>query len=453
MTHQATGVGGDESTKTMSHVHHGPRRDRAQDKTICVVGLGYIGLPTASLLASRGFEVHGVDVNQTVVDTINGGGIHIREPELDVMVRTGVESGRLRAHLEPVEADIFILAVPTPFKDGYEPDLSYVEAATRAAAPRIKKGDLVILESTSPVGTTERISQWLSEERPDLTAGWDEGTRNGCPGLMVAHCPERVLPGQIMRELIENDRIVGGVDDASTRAAVEFYKTFVSGEILSTDCRTAEMSKLVENTFRDVNIAFANELSIICDKLEINVWQLIRLANHHPRVNILQPGPGVGGHCIAVDPWFIVSQAEEEARLIRTAREVNDSKPRWVIEKVQQAVGSLLQEREGLTAADVTLACLGLAFKPNIDDLRESPSLYIAEQIAEMHPGEFLMVEPNIERLPAGKLADCALAGVQEALERASIIVLLVDHREFHDIPESDLKDRILIDTRGLWTA
>ena len=435
MTEQGNGVGKDASSHTMSHVHPEPGEARVREATICVVGLGYIGLPTASLLASRGFEVHGVDVNETVVDTINGGGIHIREPELDVMVRTGVDSGRLRAHLEPVEAEIFILAVPTPFKDDYEPDLSYVEAATRAVAPKIKRGDLVILESTSPVGTTEKISQWLSEERPDLADGTDEASRNGCPGLLVAHCPERVLPGQIMRELIENDRIVGGVDDESTRAAVEFYKTFVSGEILATDSRTAEMSKLAENTFRDVNIAFANELSLLADRFGINPWELIRVANHHPRVNILQPGAGVGGHCIAVDPWFIVSAAPDLAKLTHAARLVNDSKPEYVIEKVRERARGLRR-----------IACLGIAFKPNVDDLRESPALAIVERLAQELDAELMVVEPNIDRLPPSLAGQdrVRLVDLDLACREAELMVGLVRHRDF-------VKSEALASCAGDW--
>ncbi len=295
-----------------------------QFQKLCVMGLGYIGLPTASLLASKGFSVHGVDVNPAVVATINEGHIHIREPELDILVKSAVQSGRLKADTQPAGANVFILAVPTPFKDGYEPDLTYVEASARAIAPVLAPGNLVILESTSPVGTTENVAKWLGEERPDLNlAGGAYSLSSDANRVFVAHCPERVLPGQIIRELVDNDRIVGGLDEASTDIAAEFYRQFVAGKILTTHSRTAELAKLTENTFRDVNIAFANELSQICEHLGIDAWELIHLANHHPRVNILSPGPGVGGHCIAVDPWFIVSTAPEQAQLIRTARQVN----------------------------------------------------------------------------------------------------------------------------------
>lgn len=394
------------------------------DKSICVVGLGYIGLPTASLLASRGYKVQGVDVCPEVVEIINAGDIHIREPELDVVVRSAVESKRLKADLEPASADVFILAVPTPFKGDHEPDLSYVEAATRNIAPVVKQGDLVILESTSPVGTTEKVAEWLAEERPDLLDGESGCGANPCPGLLIAHCPERVLPGHIMRELVENDRIVGGVNEASTRAAVNFYKTFVSGEVLETDARTAEMSKLAENTFRDINIAYANELSIICDKLGMDVWDLIRLANHHPRVNILQPGSGVGGHCIAVDPWFIVSQTPEDSRLIRTAREVNDYKPAFVFNQI----------RDKLDGRQI-VACLGLAFKPNVDDLRESPALQIAGMLADDPSLQVLVVEPHITQVPSCLAAheNVTLISLQDALEQADVVAVLVRHSEFHE--------------------
>jgi len=402
-------------------------------KKICVVGLGYIGLPTASLLATKGYKVHGVDVKPEVVETINAGRIHIREPELDVLVRSAVQSGHLTTSLEPVEADVFILAVPTPFKDDNVPDLQYVEAAARTVASYVKPDNLVILESTSPVGTTERVAQWLAEERPDLPPG----------DIYIAHCPERVLPGQIIRELVDNDRIVGGVDEESTVAAADFYREFVSGEVLVTTSRTAELAKLSENTFWDVNIALANELSIICERLNVDVWELIGLANRHPRVNILQPGPGVGGHCIAVDPWFIVDSAPEESRLIRTAREVNDAKPEQVVRRVAHCARRIKQP---------VIACFGLAYKADIDDLRESPPVRIARLLADEKIGKVIAVEPNINELPPS-LAELGIRLVEqkEALAMADIVVGLVDHRPFKSIKKSELAEKIVIDTRGMW--
>lgn len=420
---------------------------------VCVVGLGYIGLPTASLLASRGCQVQGVDICADIVQTINSGKIHIREPDLDVAVQAAVDSGRLQASLEPTPADVFILAVPTPFKEGNEPDLRYVEAASRAVAVVLKPGDLVILESTSPVGTTEMVAGWIAEERADLAVPGQDGAGLSSHAVRVAHCPERVLPGQIMRELIENDRIVGGLDPESTRAAVDFYRTFVNGVILETDARTAEMSKLAENTFRDINIAYANELSMICDKLNIDVWELIGLANRHPRVNILQPGPGVGGHCIAVDPWFIVHQAREESRLIQAARAVNNEKPRWMLRKVSEAVDEILSSNSLLSRQDVTIACFGLAFKPDVGDLRESPALMIVEHISKTHPGRTLIVEPNIKALPTNQLEQCELVETGRAINDADVIVMLVDHTPFKQIDPDRLCGRILVDSRGVWRA
>ncbi|MDT3719486.1 UDP-N-acetyl-D-mannosamine dehydrogenase [Pseudomonas oryzihabitans] len=418
-------------------------------ETISVVGLGYIGLPTAAVFAARKKKVIGVDVNRHAVDTINRGNIHIIEPDLDIVVRAAVTEGYLRATTTPEPADAFLLAVPTPFRGDHEPDLTYIESASKAIAPVLKKGDLVILESTSPVGATEQIAAWLAEARPDLTFPASHGEASD---IRIAHCPERVLPGHVLRELIENDRIIGGLTAKCSAAAVSLYRTFVEGECIITDARTAEMCKLTENSFRDVNIAFANELSMVCSKLDINVWELIRLANHHPRVSILQPGPGVGGHCIAVDPWFIVSKAPEQARLIRTAREVNDSKPLWVMEQVRLAIGTFLQRQPAKTAADVTIACLGLAFKPDIDDLRESPSLEITVHIAQSHPGKVLTVEPNIEKLPASLEGIASLVSVDQALSCADVVVLLVDHSVFKGIHRSDLGSIELIDTRGIWT-
>ncbi|WP_457787449.1 UDP-N-acetyl-D-mannosamine dehydrogenase [Pseudomonas sp. PL-6] len=415
-------------------------------KTISVIGLGYIGLPTAAVFASRKLKVIGVDVNQHAVDTINRGEIHIVEPDLDMVVHAAVTEGYLKATTKPEPADAFLIAVPTPFKgDNHDPDLSYIEAASKAIAPVLKQGDLVILESTSPVGATEQMAAWLAEARPDLSFPQTHGEDSD---IRVAHCPERVLPGHVLRELVQNDRVVGGMTAKCSAAACALYKTFVEGECVVTNARTAEMAKLTENSFRDVNIAFANELSIICDKLDINVWELIALANRHPRVNILQPGPGVGGHCIAVDPWFIVSKTPEQARLIRTAREVNDSKPEWVLGKVDQALGAYLAANPGKTASDVAIACFGLAFKADIDDLRESPALAIASELLRRHPGDVMMVEPNIDRLPAA-LSNASLVSIDEALSRAAIIVLLVDHQEFKNV---SLPEHIkAVDTRGLW--
>lgn len=419
-------------------------------QTISVIGLGYIGLPTAAVFASRKKRVIGVDVNQKAIDTINRGEIHIVEPDLDMVVHAAVTEGYLRATTTPEPADAFLIAVPTPFKDGHEPDLDYIESASKAIAPVLKKGDLVILESTSPVGATEQMSAWLAEARPDLSFPQTHGEDSD---IRIAHCPERVLPGHVLRELVQNDRVIGGMTPKCSAAAAALYKTFVEGECVITNARTAEMCKLTENSFRDVNIAFANELSIICDKLDINVWELIRLANRHPRVNILQPGPGVGGHCIAVDPWFIVSKTPEEARLIRTAREVNDSKPEWVLNKVKLAVAEFLQANPEKTAREVTIACFGLAFKPDIDDLRESPAVAITQQIVSTHPGPVLAVEPNIEELPSKLTGSLALKSIEEALAETDVIVLLVDHKEFREIPKSTLARTNVVDTRGVWES
>lgn len=419
--------------------------------TISVIGLGYIGLPTAAIFASRKKNVIGVDVNQIAVDTINRGEIHIIEPELDIVVHAAVTQGYLRATTNPEAADVFLIAVPTPFKGkDHEPDLSYIEKACKSISPVLKKGDLVILESTSPVGATEQMAAWLSEYRIDLTFPQTDGENSD---IRIAHCPERVLPGHVMRELIENDRVIGGMTPKCSQAAVALYKTFVEGECVVTNARTAEMAKLTENSFRDVNIAFANELSIVCDKLKINVWELISLANRHPRVNILQPGPGVGGHCIAVDPWFIVSQAPEEAKLIRTARLVNDSKPVWVINKVKEAVELFLQKTLGKTNGSVVVACLGLAFKPNIDDLRESPALAITSQLASEGIANILAVEPNIDKLPEKYSSTIEFVTTAQALRDADIILLLVDHKEFKAIDKSSIIDKVVIDTRGIWSA
>ena len=414
---------------------------------VSVIGMGYIGLPTAAVLASRKINVVGVDVNHDVVDTINKGNIHIVEPELDILVRSVVQSGYLRSTTLPEKADVFMVAVPTPFKDENKPDLSYIEAVSKAIAPLLEKGNIVILESTSPVGTTEKMMGWMQEIRSDLTFPIF-GTDGSETDISVAHCPERVLPGHVIRELVENDRIIGGVTSQCANKARELYKIFVNAECLITDCRTAELSKLVENSFRDVNIAFANELSLICDKLGINVWEMIKLANRHPRVNILQPGPGVGGHCIAVDPWFIVDSAPDEAKLIRTARLVNDSKPLFVLNKVNQAVQAI-----GKDTFELSIACLGLAFKPDIDDLRESPALSIARKIGAIGFSSIFLVEPNIDRIPSGFDSDnIELIGLERAIKSADIIVLLVDHASFKSMDLSLLSGKQVIDTRGIWS-
>lgn len=418
---------------------------------VCVLGLGYIGLPTASFLATKGFEVDGVDVNSSVVDTINRGEVHIYEPSLDILLKSAVQSGRLKAHTSPTKADIYIVAVPTPFRENHQPDLSYVESATRTLAPYLSDKSLVILESTSPVGTTERMAEIIAEKRPDLHVPKfrsQQAAPSSKPSIYLAHCPERVLPGQILKELVENDRIIGGIDGPSTEMACDFYRSFVNGQIFPTDSRTAELTKLVENSFRDVNIAYANELSLICDKIDINVFELISLANRHPRVKILQPGPGVGGHCIAVDPWFIVATAPEEARLIRTAREVNDFKPHYILKKILEKADKF---------KNPSIACLGIAFKPNIDDLRESPSLEIVKSLAEKNIGQVLVVEPNIKQLPSSltKLGSnkLFLVSLEKALEEADIVVLLVDHTPFYGVSAEILKEKVVIDTRGVWKS
>ncbi|KQA17476.1 UDP-N-acetyl-D-mannosamine dehydrogenase [Vibrio metoecus] len=418
-------------------------------KTISVIGLGYIGLPTAAMFASRKVKVIGVDVNQHAVDIINQGKIHIVEPDLGMLVHAAVTEGYLKAVTKPEPAEAFLIAVPTPFLPCAEgeipaPDLTYIESACRGIAPVLKKGDLVILESTSPVGATEQIAEWLAAARPDLNF---PRTAGDAADVNVAHCPERVLPGHVVRELVENDRVIGGMTAKCSERAAELYKIFVQGECIVTNVRTAEMAKLTENSFRDVNIAFANELSIICDKLDINVWELITLANRHPRVNILQPGPGVGGHCIAVDPWFIVSKTPEQARLIRTAREVNDSKPDWVIDKVKLSIAEFLQANPSKTVRDVTIACYGLAFKPDIDDLRESPSMHIALQISNFHAGKVVFVEPNIEKLPV-KIADKVLVEYSQAFSSADIHLLLVDHKQFK---VNKPKFGYIVDAKGIW--
>jgi len=409
-------------------------------KTISVIGLGYIGLPTAAVIASRGVNVIGVDVSQKAVDIINQGEIHIVEPDLDMLVQSAVTTGKLKATVTPEAADAFIIAVPTPFKKGHKPDLSFIEAAVKKITPVLKKGDLVILESTSPVGTTEKMGEWMAQIRTDLK--FPHQSRDN-PDIHLAHCPERVLPGHIIHELMENDRVIGGLTPQCAIEAQALYSLFVKGKCLLTDARTAEMAKLTENSFRDVNIAFANELSIICDKLNINVWELISLANRHPRVNILNPGPGVGGHCIAVDPWFIVDSAPEEARLIATARVVNDSKPDYVLDKIRTIAAEFKQPK---------IACLGLAFKADIDDLRESPAVAIVKKIIEERLGEVLIVEPHINALPQKLTMEQAhLVSLEQAMETANIVLTLTDHTIFKQMKTEKLKEKMVIDVRGIW--
>ena len=410
---------------------------------VSVIGLGYIGLPTAAVIASRGMQVVGVDVNQHAVDTINGGDIHIVEPDLDIVVRGVVTPGNLRAPTTPEKADVFMVAVPTPFVHSdsgeHKADLSYIEAAANAIAPVLEKGNLVILESTSPVGATEQLAKWLSAARPDLSFPQDQGD---AADIKVAHCPERVLPGYVLQELVSNDRVIGGMSKACSARAVELYETFVRGECIVTNARTAEMAKLTENSFRDVNIAFANELSVICDKLKINVWELVKLANRHPRVNILNPGPGVGGHCIAVDPWFIVDSCPDEAKIIKQARLTNDAKPYYVIDQITQAADQFKKP---------VIACLGLAFKADIDDLRESPALQIVQELASANIGEILAVEPNIHALPAKMQgSNVELVTLDTALEKANVVVVLVDHKQFKAADKSQFAKKVIIDTRGI---
>ncbi|WP_375175155.1 UDP-N-acetyl-D-mannosamine dehydrogenase [Pseudooceanicola sp.] len=397
--------------------------------TISVIGLGYIGLPTAAMFAAQKINVIGVDTNAQVVDTINRGEIHIVEPNLDEAVRVATRDGYLTAQTAPSPAEAFLIAVPTPFLgENRDPDLSYIQAAARAIAPVLQPGNLVILESTSPVGATEAMADWLASARPDLTFPQTAGEASD---IRIAHCPERVLPGKVMEELITNDRVIGGITSKCADDAIELYKTFVAGEcVRASGPRAAEMAKLTENSFRDVNIAFANELSLICDRLDIDVWELISLANRHPRVNILQPGPGVGGHCIAVDPWFIVSSAPDQSRLIQTARGVNDHKPDWVLRKVRAEVERYLADAPGKDVSDVSVACYGLTFKPDIDDLRESPALHIARRLNVDHPGPLLAVEPNIKVLPEG-LDGARLVSFDEARAMADVHVYLVAHRDF----------------------
>lgn len=413
--------------------------------SVAFVGLGYIGLPTAVVLANSGVDVTGIDVKQENVERINRGEVTIVEPGLEEGLKSALESGRFRATTEMIHANAYIIAVPTPFTDDYNVDMKFIYSVAETLAPKLEGDELVILESTSPPKTTRRMAERILEIRPDLIADGETNPEN--KGILYfAHCPERILPGKAMEELITNDRIIGGETEEATRRAKEIYASFCTGELLSTDATTAEMAKLTENSFRDVNIAFANELSLICDNLGINVWELIELANHHPRVNILQPGPGVGGHCIAVDPWFIVSADPQNSRLIRTAREVNDDKPKWVVDRVAEALKELPDNAK--------IATLGLAFKADIDDLRESPALNITKELADRFVNRtILAAEPNVDQLPKvfENKANIILTAYDKAIAQAEIVVLLVDHQEFKGVSATQLKGKKIIDTKGLW--
>jgi len=394
---------------------------------VVVMGLGYIGLPTSALIASKGIYVHGVDVNKKIVNTINKGHVHIVEPDLEGLVYKVVKDGFLKADTKPTEADVFIIAVPTPFKENHLPDISYVESAIKMILPYLSPSNLVIIESTCPIGTTEKMYELLIQERPELKRK-----------IFMAYCPERVLPGKILYELEHNDRVIGGISPESTKKAKEFYALFVKGELFETDAKTAEMCKLVENAYRDVNIAFANELSLICDKAGINVWELIKLANRHPRVNILQPGVGVGGHCIAVDPWFLITQYPEESKLMKAAREVNLYKTEWVINKIKEKAKEF-KEKSGKKPK---IACLGLTYKPDIDDLRESPSLYIVKKLLE-EGLDILPVEPNVKKIEGLKLYNLEIA-----LQESDIIVFLVAHKVFKNVKLAN--NKLILDFCGI---
>jgi len=408
--------------------------------SVCVVGLGYIGLPTAAFIASKGVKVTGVDVNLASVEAINRGEVPFFEPGFDALLKRVVDEGYLVAQTEQTEADAYIVCVPTPFKDDYKVDTKSINSAAESLAPHLRPGALVVLESTSPPGTTEEMANYILKLRPDLSLNEDDPN-----AIFIAHCPERVLPGQIMEEMENNDRVIGGLTPRGTEMACELYGTFCTAELLKTNATTAEMAKLTENSFRDVNIAFANELSLISDRLGIDVWELIELANHHPRVNILQPGPGVGGHCIAVDPWFIVSSVPEESKIIKTAREVNDGKPEWVMSKVTEALKDL---------DNPVVAALGIAFKNDIDDLRESPSLNIVKRLGEENPElDVRVVEPNVDELPdsLSAIANVKKQDLQGAVAEADLILLLVNHKEFLELDPSNLEDKTVIDTKGIW--
>lgn len=409
-------------------------------KKVAVIGLGYIGLPTAALIASRGMQVIGIDTKEDVVRTVGSGAIHISEPDLDGLVSKVVSSGALKTSTKPEPADVFIIAVPTPIDRESRPDLSSVNAAVESILDVLAPGNLVILESTSPIGTTEAVAKRIAERRPDLHVGTN-GRQDG--PIYVAYCPERVLPGRILTELINNDRCIGGITPACTRLAQRFYKMFVRGACVATTARAAELVKLTENAFRDTNIAFANELSLICDRFDINVWEVIDIANRHPRVNVLRPGPGVGGHCIAVDPWFIIDSAPDLARIMRTSREVNNNKTQRIIERAE----ALIDDHPYANAA-----CCGLTFKANVDDLRESPAMEIALHLGAKYGPRIKVVEPNLRRLPS-ELADhrVGFTTIDEALRSCEIAILLVDHDEFKMVPLAERRHLDVIDTRGIW--
>ncbi len=409
---------------------------------VCVVGLGYIGLPTAAMLASRGHEVVGYDVNETVVALVNEGKAHFQEPDLQMLLTAAVTTGQLRASVEPETADYYIIAVPTPVRPGGAPDMSYVEKASAAIAPTLRAGSVVILESTSPVGSTEMVADVLRAARPDLTFPTykEEG---GEADVAVCHCPERILPGQMVRELVQNDRIIGGLTEACAQKALDLYQEFVAGTCYVTDSRAAELAKLTENAFRDVNIAFANELSMICDKLEVDVWAVRELANKHPRVSILEPGAGVGGHCIAVDPWFIVNSAPDEARLIRMARSVNDDKPHRIVKQVTRLADRF---------KNAVVACYGITYKPDVDDLRESPALEIVETLGQVECLKILVCEPNVTELPPqlARLASVQLVDPGRAQRESDIAVFLVGHRQFKRLDPNQFLNKVVVDAIGL---
>lgn len=423
------------------------RNQMSDWKKISVIGLGYIGLPTAAVIAKQGVKVIGVDVNRHAVSTINQGQIHIVEPGLEAIVKSVVDQELLTATLVPEEADAFLIAVPTPFKEGHQPDLDYIEAAAKAIAPVLRKNNLVILESTSPVGATEKLSQWLAQARPDLTFPHSHGEQSD---IRVAYCPERVLPGRVIEELVNNDRVIGGLTRRCSALAASLYKTFVSAECILTNARTAEMCKLTENSFRDVNIAFANELSILCNSLDIDVWELISLANRHPRVNILKPGPGVGGHCIAVDPWFIIAAEPENSKIIRAARLVNDGKPEWVIKQVIDAVEAYSKKHPEMQRNEVIIGCFGLAFKPDIDDLRESPAIEIAHSLCHVHKGKVMVVEPHISDVPESLKGAAQLGTAEDVFKQSHVVVYLVAHSRFCEQLLDSASEKIIIDACGM---
>lgn len=410
-----------------------------------VLGLGYVGLPTAAIIANKGLRVIGVDTNASTVKTINEGKTHIIEPDLEVLVRSAVNSKNLVASTIPEPADAFIIAVPTPFTTEKKPDLTFLQQAIESIAPVIKGENLIILESTSPVGTTQKVAEWLSNVRQDIEfSELDNIATIDSKNIYIAHSPERVLPGRVLLELVNNDRVIGGLTEQCGSEAESLYRLFVKGNCHVTNARTAELVKLTENAYRDTNIAFANEISLVCDKLDIDVWELIKLANRHPRVDILKPGPGVGGHCIAVDPWFIVDSAPDETPLIRASRFVNDNKPTWIVQKILNTIDE-----------NATLACLGLTYKSDIDDLRESPSMAVIEELAKCHKGQILLADPNIESLPDSlrKILNIKFCDFEEAISRSEVIILLTDHREFIEINKSILSNKTVFDTRGIWRS